>query len=131
MKPRIKWDGRCSRGSLAIRNYAHDSKNFVETHMEPTNPSDALRATMKDFPTLLKAGDKDFNLQDADFMRGMVKHHEMALTMSATEIDKGKNDVAVALAKSIVISQKSQIALMKKWLKDRDLAGADLRLLRM
>lgn len=71
------------------------------------------------------AGDKDYNSQDAKFIRKMIKHHEMAVEMSDTEADKGKNDEATTLAKAIRKAQKAEITQMKKWLKDRDLSEGD------
>ncbi|WP_427018067.1 DUF305 domain-containing protein [Pseudarthrobacter sp. P1] len=47
------------------------------------------------------------------FLSQMVAHHEGALAMAQTETADGRNPDAVALAKSIVSSQKSEIKDMK------------------
>lgn len=73
----------------------------------------------------LEAKSKDYNTQDARFIRAMIKHHEMAVEMSDKEVDKGKESEAITLAKAIRKAQKGEIDQMKKWLKDRDLSEDD------
>ena len=46
------------------------------------------------------------------FLTQMTVHHEGALTMAQTEVDSGKNADAVALAKIIIATQKTEIAKM-------------------
>jgi uncharacterized protein (DUF305 family) len=50
------------------------------------------------------------------FLQQMVEHHTSAVDMAKTEVDKGKNTDAVAMAKSIVSSQTEQINQMKDML---------------
>lgn len=50
------------------------------------------------------------------FLQQMVEHHTSAVDMAKTEVDKGKNTDAVAMAKSIVSSQTEQISQMKDML---------------
>ncbi len=47
------------------------------------------------------------------FLSQMVMHHEGAVTMAQTEASNGKNADTVALAKSIVTSQQSEIKDLK------------------
>ncbi|KQQ28636.1 DUF305 domain-containing protein [Frondihabitans sp. Leaf304] len=47
------------------------------------------------------------------FLTQMMQHHTGAITMAKTEVTKGKNADAVALAKSIVSSQSAEITQMK------------------
>ena len=53
------------------------------------------------------------------FLQQMVQHHEGAVDMAKTEVDKGKNTDAVAMAKSIVSSQTEQITQMKDMLASK------------
>ena len=46
---------------------------------------------------------------DMIFLTMMIKHHEGAITMAASEIAAGKNADAIALAKTIVSAQKGEI----------------------
>lgn len=50
------------------------------------------------------------------FLQQMVEHHSSAVDMAGTEVDKGKNTDAVAMATSIVSSQTEQINQMKDML---------------
>ena len=47
------------------------------------------------------------------FLTQMIAHHEGAVEMAKTEVTDGKNADAVALAKSIVSSQETEIKAMK------------------
>jgi len=50
------------------------------------------------------------------FLQQMIEHHTSAVDMAKTEVDKGKNTDAVAMAKSIVSSQTEQITQMQDML---------------
>ncbi len=50
------------------------------------------------------------------FLQQMVEHHTSAVDMAKTEVDKGRNTDAVAMARSIVSSQTEQIAQMQDML---------------
>ncbi|WP_412872336.1 DUF305 domain-containing protein [Curtobacterium flaccumfaciens] len=50
------------------------------------------------------------------YLEQMVEHHTSAVDMAKTEVDKGKNTDAIAMAKSIVSSQTEQITQMKDML---------------
>jgi uncharacterized protein (DUF305 family) len=70
----------------------------------------------------IHAAEKDYNSQDAKFMRQMIPHHEMAVGMASKQIKKGKNDAAIALASNIKSAQESELETMRAWLKDRNLS---------
>jgi uncharacterized protein (DUF305 family) len=46
------------------------------------------------------------------FLTQMTTHHKSAVTMATTEVDKGKNTGAVALAKKIIAAQTAEISTM-------------------
>lgn len=50
------------------------------------------------------------------FLTQMMEHHTSAISMAKTEVSKGKDPDAVALAKSIVSSQSAEITEMKDML---------------
>ena len=56
---------------------------------------------------------------DLRFMRGMIPHHSQALEMTALLRDRTSNPRLRRLALRIDISQKDEIALMRRWLRDR------------
>jgi uncharacterized protein (DUF305 family) len=54
---------------------------------------------------------------DLDFVCGMIPHHKGAIDMAAIEIAEGGWPEMLRLAKGIILSQQSDIALMQRWLK--------------
>lgn len=67
-----------------------------------------------------KADRTRFVQANVDFMSGMIGHHAQALVMSAHAPDNGANPAVQRLAARIINAQKDEIALMQKWLEDRD-----------
>ncbi len=57
---------------------------------------------------------------DADYMRGMIVHHQAAVDMSNTALQKAQNPQLRALADTIITAQKSEIAYMREWLRMHD-----------
>lgn len=56
------------------------------------------------------------NPADRKFLQDMIEHHQMALEMSQTVIDKGTDPQVDALARRIIDAQKAEIALMERML---------------
>ena len=54
---------------------------------------------------------------DADFVKGMIPHHEGAVDMAKTALAFGKDPAIRKLAEDIVKAQESEIAMMKAWLE--------------
>ncbi len=81
---------------------------------EATRELDARSIAELDHPTHTEA--------DVAFMQGMILHHQQALEMAALVPGRVESDDVALLARRIDISQKDEIALMRRWLTDR---GAD------
>ncbi|MFT4603555.1 MAG: hypothetical protein ACI9W4_000270 [Rhodothermales bacterium] len=56
---------------------------------------------------------------DVNFMQGMIGHHAQALDMTALIAARTKRQDLTLLGQRIEISQKAEIELMQKWLRDR------------
>lgn len=60
-----------------------------------------------------------FTVPDVRFMQNMIGHHAQAIVMAELAPDHGASDAVRRLAQKIDISQRDEIALMKRWLSTR------------
>ncbi len=58
---------------------------------------------------------------DTDFARGMVPHHQGAVDMAEVLLAHGDDPVLRKLASRIIVAQKQEIGIMKRWLTRRGL----------
>lgn len=66
-----------------------------------------------------------FTVADVHFMQHMIGHHAQAVTMAALVPTHGAGESLQRLAQKIDISQRDEIAMMQRWLKDRAQAVPD------
>jgi uncharacterized protein (DUF305 family) len=77
---------------------------------------------MPDLPATAGPG---FTVADVRFMQHMIGHHAQALRMAAMVPSHGASEGVVRLARKIDISQRDEIAMMKRWLAERRQAVPD------
>ena len=77
------------------------TKAFKETHMK----------MMKDMDITYSGN------PDADFVRGMIPHHQGAIDMAKVQLQHGKNAQMRKMAEKIIKDQEREIAQMQAWLK--------------
>lgn len=71
-----------------------------------------VNARMHDDMTMAFTGNADI-----DFMKGMIPHHEGAVSMARVMLQFGKDPELRKLANDIVRSQNEEITMMRAWLK--------------
>ncbi|KAB0266533.1 DUF305 domain-containing protein [Microvirga brassicacearum] len=58
---------------------------------------------------------------DADFVRGMIPHHQGAIDMAKVALQHGKDEQINKWAADIIREQEREISEMRDWLKKRGL----------
>lgn len=87
----------------------------------PTTPPASPAPSAADLERAARADSvrRYYNQADVAFMTGMVHHHAQALVMARMAPTHGASPEVETLAARIINSQKDEIALMQRWLRDR------------
>lgn len=88
------------------------------TVVQPGAPGEATRTI--DAESLEDMGGVEWTEADVRFMQGMIPHHAQALEMTALVPSRASGDAVRQMALRMEISQRDEIALMSRWLRERD-----------
>jgi len=56
---------------------------------------------------------------DADYVRGMIAHHQGAIDMAQAVLKEGRDEEVRAQARGVIKAQKAEIVEMRQWLRAR------------
>jgi uncharacterized protein (DUF305 family) len=80
----------------------------------------AAAAVCAGAPARLAAqGAAPYTAADVHFMSGMILHHAQAVLMAGWAPTHGASAAVLALCERIVVGQRDEIVLMRRWLDDR------------
>jgi uncharacterized protein (DUF305 family) len=116
-------------GSASSVAESVDSADAAATRIvQPGAPGQASRvvqsgsggvASRADAAGVLTARAIAYTDADVHFMQGMIGHHAQALDMTALIAERTRRKDLLLLGQRIEISQKAEIQMMQKWLRDR------------
>ena len=69
-----------------------------------------------------------YHTAEVHFMTGMISHHAQALVMSGFAPENGASATIQTLCARIINAQSDEIAIMQRWLAERELPVPDVRI---
>lgn len=101
-----------------------DAEESPPRYVQAGAPGEESRALTPDEMATL--GVPDHSDADVRFVQGMIPHHAQAIEMVALMAERTSNERLLRLGQRIEISQRDEIAMMARWLRERGEVVPDL-----
>ena len=112
--------GACGGGAGQAPPSATSAPPTAARTVQPGAPGQSTRSVAQS--TLSADARLAFTEADVGFVQGMIPHHAQALVMTELVRQRSADDGLQQLALRMDISQRDEIALMDRWLRERDQA---------
>lgn len=117
MKSSVRLAGAALLAALSGAACSGTTRETVAVAAAPTPRAEAGRPPAAEVKT--DSAPRRYTEADVRFMHGMIAHHAQALAMTALVPARSARDDIRLLAERIEVSQRAEIAMMRRWLEAR------------